>query len=334
MTMNATELQHALQARGFALDAAPAAIEPTADAPERPLAIGLLLGVSGWVAGLFMLVVVAMLFRPDGAVSAAVSGLVLLGAAWGLFKADGDGRQVFVAQLALALSIAGQCLMVYAMSEHAKGIAPIAGAALLLQAALALVMPNRLHRTLSTLFATIAWAITLRFTLFDEPDFWRVRDEAVRATSTARALAGWCLAWLPVGAGLAWLIRREAHWMARGWQPVLRPIASGLIVGLAFATLASQPFESFRFFGSGDADVGGLALWPLLSAFGALGAVAAAFALRQRALMGACVLAALLHVSHFYYALGTSLLVKSLLMAAMGGALLFAARTLSAKEPA
>lgn len=333
MTINATELQRQLQARGFALDATPAAIESVADAPERPLAIGLLLGVSGWVAGLFMLAVVAMLFRPEGAAAAAVSALVLLGAAWALFKVDGDGRQVFVAQLALALSIAGQCLMLYAMSEQAKGIAPIASAALLLQTVLALVMPNRLHRTLSTLFATIAWALTLRFALFGEPAFWHAR-EAVRTTSTASALAGWCFAWLPVGAGLAWLIRREAHWMARGWQPVLRPIASGLILGLAFATLASQPFESFRFFGSGEVDVGGLALWPLLSALGALAAIAVAFALRQRALMSVCVLAALLHVSHFYYALGTSLLIKSLLMAAMGGALLIAARALAAKEPA
>jgi hypothetical protein len=333
MTMTATELQRQLQAHGFVVDAPSAATPPSDDAHDRPLAIGLLLGVSGWVAGLFMLVVVAMLFRPEGAVSGAVSGLILLGAAWGLFKVDGDGRQVFVSQLALALSIAGQCLVLYAMTEHAQGIAPIASAALVLQAVLALAMPNRLHRTLSTLFATIAWALTLRFALFGEPEFWHAR-EAARTTSTAGALAGWCFAWLPVGAGLAWLIRSEARWMARGRQAVLRPIASGLILGLAFATLASQPFESFRWFGSGDVDVGGLALWPLLSAFGALAAIAAAFALGQRALMAVCVLAALLHVSHFYYALGTSLLVKSLLMAAMGGAMLFAARALSAKEPA
>jgi len=47
-----------------------------------------------------------------------------------------------------------------------------------------------------------------------------------------------------------------------------------------------------------------------------------------------CVVAALLHVSHFYYALGTSLLVKSVLMLAMGGVLLFAARALVVKESA
>ena len=332
--MNAAELQQALRARGLLRDDAAVAPGPAQGDPhDRPLAIGLLLGASGWVAGLFMLVFVGMLFQPNTAAQAAVSGSVLLVAAWGLFKADGDGRQVFVAQLALALSIAGQCLMVFAMSEHTRGIAPIASAALLLQTVLTLVMPNRLHRTLSTLFASIAWALTLRFGLFGEPDFWHGRGTAP-AASTASALAGWLFAWVPVGAGLAWLVRTEAAWMARGWQPVLRPVATGLIVGLAFATLASEPFESFREFFGRDADVGGLAWWPLLSAAGALVAVAAAFALRQRALMAVCVVAALLHVSHFYYALGTSLLVKSVLMLAMGGVLLFAARALNAKETA
>ena len=331
--MNDTELQQLLHARGLMTDAPHTESEAAADTHERPLAIGLLLGLSGWVAGVFVLLLVALLFRPTDAGAAAVLGLLLLASAWGLFKVDDDRGQLFVSQLALALSIAGQCLMLYAMSEHAHGLARIAATALALQAVLAFVMPNRLHRTLCTLFATIAWALTLRFALFGEPGFWHA-DTTVRSTSTASALTGWAFAWLPVGAGLAWLIRSEPRWMARGWQPLLRPVASGLIIGLAFATLASQPIESFRWFGSGEVEVGGLALWPLLSALGALGAVAAAFALRQRALMGVCVVAALLHVSHFYYALGTSLLVKSLLMAAMGGVMLLAVRTLAHKETA
>lgn len=332
MSLDANELHAALHERGLA-DAEPVGAAPETQAHDRPLAISLLLGVSGWVAGLFVLLFVALLFRPDHAAQAAVSGAVLLAAAWGLYMADREDRLIFVSQLALALSIAGQCLMVFAMSEHARGIGPIASAALLLQTVLALLMPNRLHRTLSTLFATIAWALTLRFALFGEPEFWH-RDSEARAASLPAALAGWLFAWGPVIGGLWWLIRREAAWMARGWQPVLRPIATGLIVGLAFATLASHPFETFRWFGSGDADVGALALWPLLSALGALGAVAAAFALRQRALMAVCIVAVLLHVSHFYYALGSSLLTKSLLMLAMGGISIAIARTLSAKEPA
>ena len=44
-------------------------------------------------------------------------------------------NEAFVAQLALALSVAGQCLVLYAMGKDARGIAPIATAALVLQTA-------------------------------------------------------------------------------------------------------------------------------------------------------------------------------------------------------
>ena len=161
-------------------------------AHDRPLAISLLLGASGWVAGVFMLVFVAMLFHPDSAGQAAVSGCVLLAAAWGLFKVDRDGELVFVA--------------------------PVASAALLLQAVLALAMPNRLHRVLSTLFATIAWALTLRFALFGESDDWH-GGSAAQAAPLPSALAGWVFAWVPVAAGLWWTIRNERAWMGGRWEP-------------------------------------------------------------------------------------------------------------------
>jgi len=302
-------------------------------ASDRPLAISLLLGVSGWFAGIFLLVFVGVLFRPDTAGQAAVAGTALLAAAWGLFMLARDGEPVFVAQLALALSIAGQCLVLYALTAHASGGASVAGAALALQAVLVLAMPNRLHRTLSTLFATIAWALTLHFTLIGEHGDWRRGDALHLASSLAAALAGWLLAWGPVAAALWSAIRGEADWAARGWAALVQPVITGLIAGLAFATLVSQPFESFRWLGGAE-DSGYLALWPLLSALAALGAVAAAFALGRRALMALCVVAALLHVGHFYYALGTSLLVKSLLMLAMGGAFIAAARVLRPKEKA
>lgn len=299
--------------------------------PDRPLAISLLLGISGWFAGLFMLGVVGLLLRPDSAAGAGVCGALLLFATWGLFKVDQDGRQIFVAQLGMTLSIAGQCLMLYAITDHRFRLASIAFSALLLQSVLALVMPNRLHRTLSTLFALIAWALTLHFALLGDHRPWG--DDAERhLVAWPVALVVWLVSWGPVVAGLWWAIRAEPAWAARGWGAAVRPIVTGLIVGLAFATLASHPFESFSWVGVGS--VGGLALWPLLSALGALGAVAAAFALRRRGLMAVCIVAVLLHVAHFYYALGTSLLVKSVLMLAMGAAALLAARLLQSNREA
>jgi hypothetical protein len=325
MIATTTELHDALVTRGLTETTAPVAESGANPATARPWYIGLLLGVSGWLAGLFLLGFVGLLFRPDTPAAAGLAGAVLLASAWGLYMADREGA--FVAQLALALSIAGQCLLLFALNHGAHGIGGIAASALLLQAVLALLMPNPLHRALSAFFATIAWALTVRFALFGEPEFWHGDRE--RAVSLGSSLIGWALAWLPVGAGIALLIRHEAGWIARGRAGALRPVLTGLIIGLAFATLASQPFESFRWWGGGEVAQGWLALWPLLSAGAALAAVAAAFALGQRALLGAGALAALLHVSHFYYALGTGLLLKSLLMLAMGAAMLLAARALA-----
>ncbi len=304
----------------------------TRAALRRPLAISLLLGICGWAAGGLTLLLVYMLFHPETPSQAAFSGALLLAAAWGLFKTDQDDGHAFVAQLALTLSMAGQCLVLFAMAKNAHGFASFSGAALLLQAVMTLVMPNRLHRTLSTFFALIAWALTVRFALFDEPG-GGYQAATPHSASLPAALTAWVLAWGPVAAVLWLAIRREALWAGRSWAHAVPSVITGLIGGLAFATLASHPFESFSWFGGPAEVVDYLALWPLLSALGALGALTAAFALRQRGLMALCVVAALLHISNFYYALGTSLLTKSLLMLTLGCVCLVAAHVLRTKEP-
>ena len=66
-------------------------------------------------------------------------------------------------------------------------------------------------------------------------------------------------------------------------------------------------------------------LWPLLGALAALFAAYCAFLLRTRALIGLAIAGALLHISQFYYVLGATLVMKSLIMLADGGACLAAA---------
>ena len=85
----------------------------------------------------------------------------------------------------------------------------------------------------------------------------------------------------------------------------MHPIATGLIAGLAVATLLSQPLESFAWWGPPDTRRNWLSLWPLLSAVASVAALAGAYAFSSRGLMATCILAALLHMSHFYYAMGT-----------------------------
>jgi hypothetical protein len=297
--------------------------------PERPWYIGLLLGVAGWFAGLLLLVFLGAVFMPKSGPGALAFGVVMVAAAFALFRLDRDGA--FVSQLALALSIAGQFALLFGLHEAlfsgaSPGIASIAFAGFILQVAMVLLLPNNLHRVMSTLFACIAWAVFVRYVFWDKPFL----SSGPKITpSLGMALLGWVMAWVPAAGALYLAVRKEPSWMAAGRAALVRPVATGLILGLGFATLLSHPFESFTFWGaSADVRQGWLALWPLLSALASLGAMAAAFALGSRGLLGLCALAALLHMSHFYYAMGASLLFKSLLMLAMGAACIAAARAL------
>jgi len=324
------ELVRQLRTSGELADGPP--YEPSQAALlERPWYIGFLLGAAGWLAGIFVLILVVMLIEPNSKGTAFTSGVLLLGAAWGLFKVDREGA--FVSQLALALSVAGQFAALFGIvdtfSNGAGEVAGIAFGALVLQLALIFVMPNRLHRTMSTLFACMAWALLVRYGLWDQDPFHS--RGAPPAPSFGLALAGWAIAWLPVAGVLFQLARREPAWMAAGLQEIVRPTVVGLILGLALTTLFSQPLESFPWHRAQA--YGGLSIWPLLSAAGALAALAGAFAMGHRGLAAVCIVAALMHMSHFYYALGTPLLMKSLTMIALGVLLLASARQMNAERP-
>src|SRR5450631_2210449 len=199
MITTAHDLVEALRARGMAI-ATRASTGDMSSASDRPWYIGLLLGTAGWFAGIFALAFVFMLFKPDSAGSALVVGFVLLGAAWGMFMADREGA--FVSQLALALSIAGQFAALFGFHElffkGRESLAGVAAIAIVLQAVLVLVMPSRLHRTMSTLFACVAWALAVRF--------------ALSSPSIGALLVCFAIVWLPVGDALYTLIRTEPAW--------------------------------------------------------------------------------------------------------------------------
>jgi Domain of unknown function (DUF4401) len=296
----------------------------------RPWYISLLLNASGWIAGLFLLFFVGILFRPETPEGFFFSGLFCLSAAFGLFALDKRGD--FVAQLGLALSVAGQILMVAAMWGGKFGSTLSLWLIFFMQTGLVIIMPSTLHRGLSAFFACIALSMAMRLSLFGQESTNNFGFNTFAQTvppTLGHAILTWAATWLPIAALIWSLIRTEAHWMAHKRQALVRPALSGLIVGLAFATMASHPFELFDMRRQHFEDTGYLALWPLLSALLAAAAIAAGFALRSRALMGIAFIGALIHVSHFYYALGTSLLSKSLLMVAMGAIFIGAAIALN-----
>jgi hypothetical protein len=326
MIASADDLMRELHARGVPTG------DPVRDPPahpdaDRPWYIGFLLGVSGWVAGIFVLVFIFMLFQLRSPASALIIGVVLLVAAWGLYRVDRDGA--FVSQLALALSVAGQLTLLFGLQgvlfKESRTIAGLAFVAVVLELTLIAAIPNGLHRTMSTLYACSAWALFVRYAIWDEPRFDLFGGGTRPGPPIGLALLGWAIAWLPVAWALHQAIRREPSWMATGHRAIMRPVCTGLIVGLAIATLVSYPLDTFSWGGPAQHSRNWLALWPLLSVFAALGAMAAAVGLGSRALLAVSIVAALLHVSHFYYTMGISLLAKSVTMLLLGVVLLGAA---------
>jgi len=323
--MTAADLISALRERG--LIAADAAAPP--DGTERPWFLSLLMGIAGWVAGLFALAFIVTFFDLDSARRFLSIGLVLLGIAWALYAAS--RAIVFFDQLALALSIAGQIAIAFYIAEKFDAL-PVAATLLGLQVLLFVLMPDRVARTLSAFAATIAWVFVVRYGL-------RPHESSVFLDgqgNLAAPLFGswtvpieWLLTWAPPLALVLWLRRTEARWMARRAAAWARPALTGLLLGIALGGICAEP-ESLLFVGARDVgqELSWWTLIPLLSIALALFGVHASFSLRNAGLLGACVVAALAHLARFYYLYGTTLRLKSLLMLVMGLVLLGAARLL------
>ena len=290
-------------------------------AEGRPWYVSLVLGGAGWLASFFMLAFVFILFEPDSAVAASVLGAIMLGAGYGLYSADRDNA--FFEQLALALSLAGQLALMYAVADATNSAVAVAAFTTIQSAVLVRVLPNHFAKLLSTFFACVAWALVVRLGVWGENLF----DQGRIAVSLAPALLGWCLIWLPIAVALHLLIEREPQWMASDARRIARPALTGLMFALAFGTWASEPFGTLPFrTPPSEVPVNWLTLWPLLGVAAALFAGVCAFRLRHRGMIGVAIAGALLHLVQFYYLLGVSLVVKSYIMLALGGVLLLVAR--------
>lgn len=208
---------------------------------------------------------------------------------------------------------------------------------LALQILVLLIMPNKLARTLAALFATIAWVFTVRFLLRpgqgEQLLFGDGHGHTPPMFGAWTVPAGWLMTWLPLLALAVWLIRNEVRWMSSGIRAHARPLLTGLLLGLSLGGIVTEPFTVFLL----GSETMGLrfswwALFPLLSVALAMFAAYGAFRLRSFGLLGFAVLAALLHVSRFYYLYGTTLMWKSVIMLAVGAALLFAGAALRKVE--
>ena len=134
---------------------------PATDTIESPWYVKALLAFSGWLAAMFLLgfVGVGFQFIMDSGVASLITGGAMMGGAYAILRIP---KNEFVEHLALAMSIAGQALAIYAFFEILDTHGALLWALVaLLQILLAVIMPNDVHRVWSSYAAAVTLALTL-----------------------------------------------------------------------------------------------------------------------------------------------------------------------------
>jgi len=123
---------------------------------DTPWYVKVLLALSGWLAALCLFAFFGMLLKSllfNSAISFII-GSVLIGAAISVLRLH---KKEFYEHLAIATSLTGQALVVFAMTNYLKGSSETVWLLIaLLEIALLFVIPNFIHRVFSAYFATVA----------------------------------------------------------------------------------------------------------------------------------------------------------------------------------
>lgn len=319
------------------------------DLPERgaaasPWYVRVMLGIAGWIGALFLLGFVgaafAFVFRSAGA--ALVGGAGCCAAAFALFRTFKD--QDFADQFALALSLAGQVLLIVGLGQYLKPDDPgLYFAVAAVQAGIALAVPNFLHRLLTACGAAVALSLgILQLSLHGLAAPLLCAALAFIWLEPARWARGGRL-WRPVGYGLVLALLlietfrlfgaqrlfgfggELSGWTA-SWGPLIgRGISAALLVWAAIVLALRDGHEAGgRAFAAvvGGAVLAGLVSLTAPGLAAALLILLLGFAAGNRLLMGLGVLSLLGFVAHYYYSLHATLLEKSGIMALTGLCLL------------
>jgi Domain of unknown function (DUF4401) len=309
-----------------------------ADMPETSSSgswiVRALLGTMGWLGGMLVLVFLGMFLRGllDSIAGLAILSVSLFVGSFALYRARPHSD--FANQFAFSASICAQALAVALLFKvfGSNAERSVAIAVALMQIALVLLMPNYLHRAVSTLFAVLALFFAARNT-----GLAAVANLAVAGAFAAVSLyesklvAQGQRAWVaPVWAGLALGVLGAAIAQLRlyGEAPLLAPsIWSGATFGFvlmfwAWGALSDTTQEERGWAGNVmivlfvivGVRAPGLAACALV--------LFAAYRSGRRAFVGLALMAILSYLSGFYYQLEYTLLEKSMMLATLGGALL------------
>lgn len=347
--MNAADLWTRLAAKGLVEGDRP----PPANVAS-PWYVRAMLGAAGWIGALFLsaFIGVGFYFVMENAGSAIAAGLILCGAAFGLFRAFDDND--FVEQFALAISLLGQIMLGIGLAQLLeKQEAAFYLSVAAVEVALALAVPNFLHRVLASGGAAVALALAIN----------ALRLHGLTAPILCAGLAWiwleparWATGgrlWRPIGYGLVLALllvevfrlfggpylfgiaSERPTWLALHGPLIGRVATAAILVWVAFALARREGFAANS--RTTLAAVGAASAIGLLG-LGAPGFASAlivlllGFAAGNRLILALGILGLLGFVSHFYYSLHATLLEKSGLLA-VTGILLIAAYLLLRRLP-
>jgi len=319
---------------------------PAAGDARAPWFVRIMLGIAGWIGAMFLLAFVGAGFGfvMNSAGAAFVVGALACIAAVAIFRAA--PKSDFVGQFGLAVSLAGQGLLVYGAAQwFGRSITGIALYVMLQQALLFILVPNYVHR----LWTSWSTALAGSYAMLDAGLF-AYTPAATAAAFLAVALYEFELArfgtmvragvyGLAVAAVQAALLSGQllSGWLLWRGGPALLGGGAGMWAGriasaavLLWAVVVLLRREGLQL-SSGQGRfglVGALILGAVSLKAPGFGPAAAilivGYANADRVLAGLGMFALIGYLSHYYYSLQATLLEKSGLLAAAGVALLLA----------
>jgi hypothetical protein len=302
---------------------------PAPGEARSPWFVRVMLGVAGWIGAWFLLgfVAVGLVAVVKSPTASWLVGAGACAAVAMLFRANRNGD--FTSQFGLAVSLAGQALMVYGLTEWVgRSFTAVALGVAAQQALLFLLLPNFVHRVWASWTGAYAMSFAmadLGLQAFDYP----AKGELLRAGGYGLALAAVQTAVMHGGLWYVWLAamggRDPSGSAALAWAGAL---AAGVVLVAAVLLLLRREQLAVD---SGPGRVALVAATVLalasIKAPGvgpAVAILAVGYANGNRVLAGLGIAALIGYLSHYYYALHATLLEKSVLMACAGIGLLAA----------
>lgn len=332
---------------------------PPPDPHEAPWFVRAMLGIAGWLGALFLLGFVGALFSfvMENSIAAILVGSALCAAMVALFRLFPRGG--FIAQFGLAVSLAGQILILIGLIEfEALGwSASLSGIAMwmaVVQAILFALIPNFLHRVWTAWTGTFALAVALdgvgldpfspalsalalAWLWLEELDH-PLQGSMLRAAGYGLTLTTLMTAFAQGHFGLGGLLLDDEPPLG-GWLAVrIGGLLTGMVLVWAVARLLRREGVAWDS-GAGRIGLASAAIVALasLEAPGIAPPIVVlilGFANGNRPLAGLGIVSLLAYLSYYYYSLEATLLQKSALLIALGVALLLARLALHRWWPA